>query len=147
MRGPGLFDNFCTCPDVARNTLGTCKHIENILTRLRNRYRSRLMRHRAERERASVSLVCGDTLEVQLNPPDNPDSALTGIRANYFGSSGFLRMDRYKWLGRIMGELRRSDAAAAIYSEVLDHVDRVNELEERLGWERRQLRKVGRDPL
>ena len=142
MRGPGLFDNFCTCPDFARNTLGTCKHIENILTRLRNRYRSKLMRHRVERERASLSLVYGDTLEVQLNLPVNPDSALTGIRANHFDSSGFLRRDRYKQFGRIMGELRRSDGAAVIYSDVLDHVDRVNELAEGLAWERRQLRKV-----
>lgn len=142
MRGPGLFDNFCSCPDFARNTLGTCKHIENILTRLRNRYRSKLMRHRVERERASVSLVYGDTLEVQLNLPDNPDSALVGIRAEHFDSSGFLRRDRYKRFGRIMGELRRSDAAAVIYSDVLDHVDRVNELEEGLAWERRQLRKA-----
>ena len=31
MRGPGLFDNYCSCPDFSRNTLGTCKHIESIL--------------------------------------------------------------------------------------------------------------------
>ena len=26
MRGPGLFENYCSCPDFAVNTLGTCKH-------------------------------------------------------------------------------------------------------------------------
>jgi hypothetical protein len=31
MRGPGLFDNYCSCPDFAVNTLGTCKHIEALL--------------------------------------------------------------------------------------------------------------------
>lgn len=35
MRGPGLFENFCSCPDFAVNTLGTCKHIEGWLERLR----------------------------------------------------------------------------------------------------------------
>src|SRR5437867_4456560 len=37
MRGPGLFDNYCSCPDFAVNTLGTCKHIEALLARLRKR--------------------------------------------------------------------------------------------------------------
>jgi len=37
MRGPGLFDNYCSCPDFAVNTLGTCKHIEALLFRLHRR--------------------------------------------------------------------------------------------------------------
>jgi predicted nucleic acid-binding Zn finger protein len=37
MRGPGLFENYCSCPDFAVNTLGTCKHIEALLLRLRRR--------------------------------------------------------------------------------------------------------------
>jgi len=36
MRGPGLFENYCSCPDFAANTLGTCKHIEALLLRLAN---------------------------------------------------------------------------------------------------------------
>ncbi len=31
MRGPSLFENFCSCADFAVNTLGTCKHIEALL--------------------------------------------------------------------------------------------------------------------
>ncbi len=38
MRGPGLFENFCSCPDFAVNTLGTCKPIEALLIRLRKRF-------------------------------------------------------------------------------------------------------------
>ena len=34
VRGPGLFENYCSCPDFAVNTLGTCKHIEAMLLRL-----------------------------------------------------------------------------------------------------------------
>src|SRR5438552_423392 len=34
IRGPGLGDNFCSCPDFATNSLGTCKHIEFTLARL-----------------------------------------------------------------------------------------------------------------
>jgi hypothetical protein len=34
IRGAGLDDNFCACPDFATNGLGTCKHIEFTLGRL-----------------------------------------------------------------------------------------------------------------
>ena len=34
IRGCGLGENFCSCPDFAVNTLGTCKHIEFALAKL-----------------------------------------------------------------------------------------------------------------
>lgn len=34
IRGSGLGENFCSCPDFATNDLGTCKHIEFTLARL-----------------------------------------------------------------------------------------------------------------
>lgn len=142
MRGPGLFENFCTCPDFARNTLGTCKHIESILGRLRGRYRSQLARRRYQRERASVSLLYGNTLEVQLKLPDRPDTALERVKAKYFDSSGHLTRDQYAHFSRVMGELRRADSTAVIYSDVLEYVEKVNELEDGLAWESRELRKL-----
>ena len=35
IRGQELGENFCSCPDFAVNTLGTCKHTEAVLARLR----------------------------------------------------------------------------------------------------------------
>src|SRR6267143_3190941 len=60
MRGPGLFDNYCSCPDFAVNTLGTCKHIEALLFRLRKRHGSALERKKYQRDRASISLQYGE---------------------------------------------------------------------------------------
>ena len=37
IRSERLGDNFCSCPDFSVNTLGTCKHIEWTLGRLRNK--------------------------------------------------------------------------------------------------------------
>ena len=56
MRGPGLFENYCSCPDFAVNTLGTCKHIEALLARLRQRHGKALERKPYQRARASISL-------------------------------------------------------------------------------------------
>ena len=37
IRGGDLADNFCSCPDFITNTLGTCKHVEFVLAKLRRR--------------------------------------------------------------------------------------------------------------
>ncbi|MFC4252826.1 DEAD/DEAH box helicase [Sinimarinibacterium flocculans] len=34
IRGAGLGDNYCACPDFATNELGTCKHVEFLLAKL-----------------------------------------------------------------------------------------------------------------
>ncbi len=74
MRGPGLFESFCSCPDFAVNTLGTCKHIESLLERLRERHGRALERRRLERVRASVPLCitatgCKCGCGCRLRPP------------------------------------------------------------------------------
>src|SRR6266481_3163949 len=61
MRGPGLFENFCSCPDFAVNTLGTCKHIEALHLRLGKRYGRTLGNRKFARARASISLQYGET--------------------------------------------------------------------------------------
>ena len=38
MRGPGLFDNYCSCSDFAVNTIGKCKHVEALLRRMGRRH-------------------------------------------------------------------------------------------------------------
>ncbi len=69
MRGPGLFENYCACPGFAVNTLGTCKHIEALLLRLRKRHGDALERKRYARSRASISLQYGERIDVRLRLP------------------------------------------------------------------------------
>ncbi len=60
MRGPSLFENFCSCADFAMNTLGTCKHIEALLLCLHRRFGRSFDRQQYQRTRASLSLHYGD---------------------------------------------------------------------------------------
>jgi len=85
MRGPGLFDNYCSCPDFAVNTLGTCKHIEALLARLRRRRGKALDREVFNRARASLSLHYGDTLNVRLRLPLAPSAALQALAQAVLG--------------------------------------------------------------
>ena len=142
MRGPGLFDNYCSCPDFSRNTLGTCKHIESLLQRLRARHRSALARKQYSRTRASLSLQYGESLEVRLRLPDEPVPALRRIADTYFDSAGLLLREQYGQFANVLGEVRTTDASAVVYSDVLEYVERVNELDEGLAWERKQLPEI-----
>ena len=147
MRGPGLFDNYCACPDFARNTLGTCKHIESLLERLRKRHRRALERRGYKRARASVSLEYGETIEVRLRLPDKASPELESLAARYFDPSGLLPRERYGEFEQALEQLRRLDVAAVVYSDAIEYVDRINEFDGGLALESRELRKLERGKL
>jgi superfamily II DNA or RNA helicase len=148
MRGPGLFENYCSCRDFAVNTLGTCKHIEALLLRLRRRD-GKAFDGKFRRTRASLSLHYGQTLGVRLRLPLSPSPALQALARDCFDESGLLKSNRLRNFEKLMDALRRADDQAVVYSDVLDHIDRENEIAEGLELERKLLAKFrcGRDPL
>jgi superfamily II DNA or RNA helicase/predicted nucleic acid-binding Zn finger protein len=148
IRGLGLFENYCSCPDFAINTLGTCKHVEAMLLRLRKRHQKTLEAAKFKRTRASISLQYGNTIEVRLRMPASPSPALLSLAAEHFDTSGLLRRERYRGFSEVLEALRNADGQAIIYSDVLDYIDRENELAEGLELERKLLRKLkrGQDP-
>src|SRR5260370_38982177 len=96
VRGPGLFENYCSCPDFAVNTLGTCKHIEAILLQLKKRHRKTFKTAAYKRTRASISLQYGDTIEVRLHLPSSSSPALRSLADEYFDPVGLLRREPYR---------------------------------------------------
>jgi SNF2 family DNA or RNA helicase len=148
IRGLGLFENYCSCPDFAINTLGTCKHVEAILLRLRNRHHKLLETARYKRTRASISLQYGDSIEVRLRLPADPSPGLQAVAKKHFHASGFLRREHYCRFAEVLEALRTVDGEAVVYSDALEYIDRDNELAEGLELERKLLAKLkrGEDP-
>ena len=149
MRGPGLFENYCSCPDFAVNTLGTCKHIEALHLRLGKRYGRALESRKFARSRASISLQYGETIAVRLRLPADPSPALRKLAGEYFDSVGLLRQEHFERFHQVIEAFRQTDLDAVIYSDVLEYLDRENELAEGLDLERKLLAKLrrGGDPL
>jgi superfamily II DNA or RNA helicase len=149
VRGPGLFENFCSCPDFAVNTLGTCKHIEAMLLRLRQHRRKALETAAYRRTRASIALQYGDSIEVRLHLPASPSPALRSLAAEYFDPAGLLRREHYRQFAQVLDRVRNADDQAVVYSDVLEYVDRENELADGLDLERKLLAKLkrGQDPV
>lgn len=149
MRGPGLFDNFCSCPDFAVNTLGTCKHIEALLQRLRKRFGKSAAQQTYKRARASVSLHYGETLGVRLRLPENAGAELRGIADKYFDAEGLLREEHVGKFNQVLDELRRADQMTVVYTDALEFIDRENELAEGLKKEQQLLNRLdsGESPI
>ena len=149
MRGPGLFENYCSCPDFAVNTLGTCKHIEALLLRLGKRYGRTLESKRYARSRASISLQYGEAIDVRLRLPAAPSPVLAKLAEEYFDPAGLLRREHFQSFHQVIESFRKADVEAVIYSDVLEYLDRENELAEGLDLERQFLTKLrrGQDPL
>jgi len=101
IRGLGLFENYCSCPDFAINTLGTCKHVEAMLLRLRKRHQKTLEATKFKRTRASISLQYGNAIEVRLRMPASPSPTLLSLSAEHFGANGLLRREHYRRFAEI----------------------------------------------
>jgi SNF2 family DNA or RNA helicase len=149
MRGPSLFENYCSCADFAVNTLGTCKHIEGLLIHLRERFGRSFHQQRYPRTRASLSLHYGGTLRVRLTLPADFSPALREISAEYFDSERFLLKEHLGKFDQVIEKLRAADETIVVYSDVLDFIDRENELALGLREEVRSLAQLekGKNPL
>jgi len=148
LRGPALFENYCSCPDFAVNTLGTCKHIEAMLARL-GRKGTAAQAAAYRRARASIALQYGEAIEVRLHFPESPSAALRSLAAEYFDAEGRLRREHFRRFDAVLDGLRKADDHAVIYSDVLEYLDRENEIADGLELERKLVAKLdrGQDPL
>src|SRR3954470_24246833 len=66
IRGFDVGDNTCECPDFRTNTLGTCKHIEDVLAALRDETPPQLHRRKAAVPHPQIYLRYGGQLRVGL---------------------------------------------------------------------------------
>lgn len=149
LRGSGLFESFCSCPDFAVNTLGTCKHIEALLIKLRRRRGAALDRDGFKRSRASLSLQYGELVQVRLRLPDSPSAGLLALAKQHFDDEGILRPESCRKFEQVLERLRELDDHAVVYSDVLEFLDREGDLAEGLEWEHRLMSQLqqGKDPL
>jgi SNF2 family DNA or RNA helicase len=71
------------------------------------------------------------------------------LAEQYFDAAGLLRREHFQSFHQVIEAFRKADLEAVIYSDVLEYLDRENELAEGLDLERQLLAKLrrGQDPL
>jgi superfamily II DNA or RNA helicase len=153
IRGAALGVNFCSCPDFAVNTLGTCKHIEFALKKL-----GRNKRLRAELAQghtppySEVYLRYGAQRHVVFSAGTEAPAVLKRLAARFFGAEGVMREEAFLKFGeferRVRGsrhEVRIYNDARAFIAEVRDAAHRARVIDTHYG--NGQPRKILTVPL
>ncbi|HYU33569.1 MAG TPA: SNF2-related protein, partial [Thermoanaerobaculia bacterium] len=129
--------NSCDCPDFRSNLLGTCKHIEAVLLRLRDRRHRTLRFSPPSKDRAEIYLEYGPEVHIRATGP------AAKLLEPWFEGGRFpaARIERFP---ELLARLRSLDGQVTVRADVLDHVARELELQEGLRAEERLLRRLDR---
>jgi superfamily II DNA or RNA helicase len=96
IRGAALGENYCSCPDYAVNTLGTCKHIEFTIDRLERRCGAKTALALGHQPVYSETyLQYGARREVVFRPGTECPDALKRLARNYFDAQYRLKPEAY----------------------------------------------------
>jgi len=97
IRGQRIGDNYCSCPDFAVNTLGTCKHIEFTLAKLqRKRGGKKAFAEGFKPAYSEIYLRYGAKREVIFKPGTQCPQSLLGLALRYFDNYGLLKPQSYQ---------------------------------------------------
>ena len=147
LRGVGLFDNYCACPDYAVNTLGTCKHIEAVLLNARSRFGRKLDQLRYQRKHTTIYLDYREPARVRIVSPAKVSADLLALKEEFFDGEGFLKPHQMNRFAQALGRFRALDEKVVIYGDALEWVDREIAAAEGLAFEANELRLLEQGKL
>jgi SNF2 family DNA or RNA helicase len=133
IRGAGLGENYCSCPDFATNELGTCKHVEFTLARLEKRRGGKKGLARGYQPPFSeLYLRYGAKRAVHFRPgTDCPAELLARARRLFDESANWmLPLQRFAKLDAFLAGNRNGHELRA-YEDALDFVAEVRDAERR----------------
>jgi superfamily II DNA or RNA helicase len=132
IRGIGAGDNYCSCPDFATNTLGTCKHIEFTLASLeRKRGGVAALRAGFQPPYSEVYLHYGAQREVRFRPGGECPAGLARLAAKYFGLDGALLPEAFGRFETFLAEAGRHEHELRCHDDVLAFIAEVRDAQRR----------------
>lgn len=128
IRGGQPGDNFCSCPDFATNTLGTCKHIEFALAALRRqRGGATALRDGLRPDFSEVYLRYGARREVSLRPALNTPESFSQLAGKFFDELGILKPDAFSRFEHFLSEAGQIDHPIRCQEDVLAFVAEIRD--------------------
>ena len=141
VRGQELGANYCSCPDFTGNTLGTCKHIEWLLAKLKlKRGGKKAFADGFHPAYSSVYVQYGLQRRVRFRAGTDCPDTLRLAAKRFFGEDGYLREDAADFFDRFVRQAGKSKHEVRVYDDALEFVARLRddakrraELEKRFG--------------
>ena len=128
IRGNHLGINYCSCPDFAINTLGTCKHIEWLLAKLaRKRGGKKAFREGYHPPYSEVFLEYGLQRQVRFQAGQDCPETLRRLVRGYFDANGVLRANKYVDFEQFVRQFYALNNSGRIYEDVLVFVAQVRD--------------------
>lgn len=133
IRGDKPGDNYCSCPDYAINNLGTCKHIEFILSRLmKRRGAAKAFKEGYIPPYSEVYLSYGLKREVRFKAGKNAPLGLLSSAKRFFDSTGVLKDDRILTFHEFLSSVKPGNGhELRCYDDVLAHIAEHQDTEHR----------------
>jgi len=132
IRGVQPGDNYCSCPDFATNTLGTCKHIEFTLAVLeRKRGGVSALRTGFQPPYSEIYLHYGARREVRFRPGSDCPVELARLAVRYFDSEGALLPEAFGRFETFIAESNRHEHEVRCHDDVLAFIAEVRDGERR----------------
>jgi len=140
IRGMDLGVNYCSCPDFAVNTLGTCKHIEFTLGRLgRRRGGKKAFANGFQPTYSEVFLRYGAKREVVFRPGTKCPESLRNSARLFFAPDGVFREETCSRFHTFLAtaadehnghEVRCYDDALGFASQIRDRAELIRRIDE-----------------
>ena len=128
IRGRALGENFCSCPDFAVNTLGTCKHVEFVLGRLEKLPGAKAkLALGFQPSYSEVYLQYGAQREVVFRPGSEAAPELVRLARRYFDASGRLKPDGYADFPAFLQKAQADGHDLRCYDDTLAFVAQVRD--------------------
>jgi len=119
-------ENFCACPDYSVNTLGTCKHIEFALHRLRRRHAALLEKGYLP-PYPEVYLRYGEQRELVFSPGTVASKQFVRYAKGFFHIDGTIIRDRLADFDDFLREAPRVAPDLRIYEDARAYVARIRD--------------------
>lgn len=125
IRGRHAGDNYCSCADYASNELGTCKHIEFVLSRIQKKRGAKAAFEQGWSPAFSEIYLRNDgARSVHFRAGTDCPPAVAKAASAYFDAArgGILREDRFGRLQDFLATAARSGHELRAYDDALDFV-------------------------
>ncbi|MCG2682024.1 MAG: SNF2-related protein [Planctomycetales bacterium] len=130
IRGQALGENFCSCPDFAGNTLGTCKHIEHVLGRLgRRRGAKAALALGHQPHYSEVYLQYGARREVVFRSGTECPAALQSLARRYFDAQNRLEPESFARFHTFLQKAQSNGHEFRCYNDALEYIAQVRDQE------------------
>jgi superfamily II DNA or RNA helicase len=128
IRGRAIGENFCSCPDFAVNTLGTCKHIEYVLARVARHPGAKAALAAGHRPAFSeVYLQYGARREVVFRAGTECPKSLQAFGRRFFDAQDRLKPEAFAQFHDFLQKAQANGHEFRCYNDALEYVAQVRD--------------------